>query len=147
MKKYNDWSLEELWDQEKMNFSVHILAMYSFLRSKKIDLEEFTNYVAAVVLPGWEMEAQTIDDFMNAVLVNVRANGGIVRKTTRGDQISEAVVSQLLEKEILRTLAFKHADSDQLWNKFVPIARSLHMRFTWKRLGNGDIQFSVSDRD
>ena len=147
MKNYDEWSSDELWDQVKMNFSAHMLIMYSFLRSKGIKPEEFTNYIAEIVIPDWKSEVKTVDDFMNAVLLNVAANGGVVRKTKKIDNKSEAIVSQLLEKEVLRVFDLKNDDSDQLWNKFIPIANSLNMIFSWNRIADGDIQLSVSNKE
>ncbi len=48
MKNYDEWSSDELWDRVKINFSAHMLIMYSFLLSKRIKPEEFTNYKVVV---------------------------------------------------------------------------------------------------
>jgi hypothetical protein len=131
MKSYDEWTKEELWDQVKMNFSAHMLLMYSFLRTKEIELDEFTRYVAQQVLPGWKSEVRTVDDLMNGILLNVLANGGSVRSIARTDNEITAVVSQLLEGDILDSLDLEYDDTHQLWNKFMPIASALDMNFTW----------------
>ena len=147
MKKHDEWSTDELWDQVKMNFAAHMLIMYTFLRSKGIGPDEFTNYIAEKVIPGWKSEVKTTDDFMNAVLLNVRANGGTIRDIEITSSSSEAIVTQLLEKQVLEMFDLHEDDSDQLWNKFMPIANSLEMVFSWKQLDDGDIQLAVSSKN
>ena len=144
MKSYDEWTKDELWDQVKMNFSGHMLLMYSFLRTKGVEPDEFTRYVAEHVLPGWKSEIATAADLMNGILLNVLANGGGVRSIANTDIEITTIVSQLIEREILETLDLEHDDTNQLWNKFIPIANALDMDFTWTERGDGDIQLTVS---
>ncbi|MDA3939148.1 MAG: hypothetical protein PF693_07550 [Spirochaetia bacterium] len=52
-----------------------------------------------------------------------------------------------MEKQVLGMFDLHEDDYNQLWNKFIPIADSLNMVFSWEQTADGDIQLAVTGKN
>jgi hypothetical protein len=136
MKPYSEWTNDELWQQEQMNFAAHMAVMFTYLQKHGLSVDDFVRYTADEVISGWKDEVKTVADMMNAVLVNVRANGGeILDASFESDTRASATVTYLLNEELMSTLSSPVEVTSKFWDKLIPIAAASGMRFEWERLG------------
>ncbi len=137
MKVHTDWTMEESWQQEQVNFSAHLAIMFHFLEKHGLDLDEFISFVGGSVLPSWRRRGDTIPNVMNGILRNVLANGGTVLELTMDAEQAEARVTSLLRLDVMDRYGIPVEKASRFWNKFVPIAAALGMRFSWERMAAG----------
>ncbi len=76
MKPYPEWTNDELWQQEQLNFAAHMAVIFTYLPKHGLSIDDFIRYTGEEVISGWMEEVETAAEMMNATLVNVRANGG-----------------------------------------------------------------------
>ncbi len=74
---------------------------------------------------------------MNGILRSVLANGGSVLNVTIEDRRAEATVTSLLRLDVTERYGITPDLAQRFWDKFIPIADALGMRFTCKRTGAG----------
>ncbi len=137
VKAHTEWTVEELWQQEQANFSAHLAIMFHYLEKKGLDLDDFIRYVGESVLPSWRRRGDTIAAVMNGILHNVRANGSSVLAVTIAEDRAEATVTSLLRLDVMGRYGIPVDTASRFWDKFVPIAAALGMRFTWERTAAG----------
>ena len=78
---------------------------------------------------------QTTAGMLNAVWVNVRANGGEVLEAALADDTCvSARVTYLLNEDLMSHFNTSIEVASKFWNKFIPIATALGLRFEWNRL-------------
>lgn len=135
MKPYSEFTSDELWRHEQANFAAHMALMFTYLEKHGLSVDDFVQYTADEVLGGWVGEVKTVAEMMNAILVNVRANGGeILDTSTEGETRASATVTHLLNEEVMATLSSPAEMAGKFWDKFIPIATALGMTFKWERL-------------
>ena len=137
MKAYTEWTTEELWQQEQVNFSAHIAIMFHYLQTHGLDPADFTRYAGEAVLPSWKRRGGTVADMMQGILRNVLANGGSVEAVTIGERQAEATVSSLLRLDVMERYGIPAEQAERFWDKFIPIGQALGIRFTRKELDGG----------
>lgn len=137
MKAHTEWTLEELWQQEQINFSAHLAIMFRYLEKQGLGLDEFISFVGGSVLPSWKRRGDTIPIVMNGILRNVLANGGAILNVTMGEDRAEATVTSLLRLDVMDRYGIPEDKASRFWDKFVPIAAALGMRFSWERTAAG----------
>ncbi len=133
MKAHTEWTVEESWQQEQVNFSAHLAIMFHYLEKHGLNLDDFIRYVGESVLPSWRRRGDSIAVVMNGILRNVLANGGSVLQVTMEEQRAEATVTSLLRLDVMDRYGVPVEKASRFWDKFVPIAAALGMRFTWER--------------
>ena len=134
MKVYTEWTTEELWKQEQLNFTAHMAIMFEYLQKYGLSVDDFVRYTAEKVIPGWQRKGiKTVEDFMRSILFNVAANGGEVLETNINDKEVTAKVSHLLNPEIMQILGSPPEMAERFWDKFILIAEALSMGFTWEQ--------------
>ncbi len=133
---YEDWVPEELWEHAQANFSGHLAMMFTYLAEHGLDVPDFIRYTGERAAPGWE-ECTSAADMMNGVLLNVLANGGGVLESTLEEDQATATVTRLLNMDVMRHYGAAEDASEGCWDKFIPIATSLGLRFSWTRVGQG----------
>ena len=137
MKAYTEWTLKELWEHEQRNFSAHIAIMFQYLQEQGLAVEDFIRYTGEKVLPSWQHRGDTPEIMMNGILRNVLANGGSVLNVLIEDRQAEATVTGLLRLDVTEHYGITPELAQLFWDKFIPIAEALGMRFTWKRTPAG----------
>lgn len=142
-KVYTDWEPEELWRHEQMNFAAHMALTFTYLQDRGLSLDDFYRYIGEKVVPSWR-ECAGIADFMNYTLVNVVANGGEVLESNSNDQRATATVTEILRSDVGERVGVAPAVLNSFWEKFVPIASSLGLVFTWERTVRDQYRFKVS---
>ncbi len=127
---------------EQLNFSLHLATMFQYLQAHGLAVEDFIRYTGEKVLPSWRHRGDTPEIMMNGILRNVLANGGSVLHVAIGDQNAEATVTSLLRLDVTERYGLAPELAQCFWDKFIPIAEALGMRFTWKRtpVGHDQIQ-------
>lgn len=137
LKAYTEWTPKELWEHEQLNFSAHIAIMFQYLQDHGLAVDDFIRYAGEKVLPSWKRRGDTPEIMMNGILRNVLANGGSVLNVTIEDRRAEATVTSLLRLDVTERYGITLDLAQRFWDKFIPIADALGMRFTWKRTGAG----------
>ena len=143
MKAYAEWSPDDLWQHEQVNFSAHIAIMFHYLHDHGLDPGDFTRYCGEQVLPSWKRRGDAVADMMNGILRNVLANGGLVVAATIGEQRAEATVTSLLRLDVMERYGISVDQASRFWNKFIPIAEAFGIRFTWERTAAGQDQIRL----
>lgn len=142
MKRYSDWTTEELLHVEQTNVSAHLAMMVTYLTKHGLDVADFITYLGQQVAPIWAQQVSNASDMMNGILVNVRANGGEVKEAQLSPDQSEATVSGILDVPTLRKLNVSKAFATDFWNSFKPIAQAADLQFETKPK-DGDLQITV----
>lgn len=137
LKAYTEWTPKELWEHEQVNFSLHIAIMFQYLEAHGLAVDDFICYTGEKVLPSWKRRGDTPEVVMNGILRNVLANGGSVLHVTIEDRQAEATVTSLLRLDVMERNGVAPDLAQRFWDKFIPIAEALGMRFTWKRTPAG----------
>jgi hypothetical protein len=136
MKSYPEWTNDELWLHEQMNFAAHMAVTFTYLQKHGLSVDDFVRYTANEVIGAWKDEVKTVADRMNAILVNVRANGGeILDASAEGETRATATVTCLLNEELMSALSSPVEVTSKFWDKFIPISAALGMRFKWDPSG------------
>jgi hypothetical protein len=136
MKPYSEWTNDELWQKEQRNFAAHVAVIFTYLQKHNLSVDDFVHYTGDEVISGWKDEVKTVADMMNAILVNVRANGGeILDASFESDTRASATVTHLLNEELMSKFNSPVEVTSKFWDKFIPIAAALGMCFEWERLG------------
>jgi hypothetical protein len=134
MKAYTEWTTEELWKHEQLNFAAHMAIMFEYLLEQGLSVDDFVRYTADKVIPAWQEGVEkTVEDLMGGILLNVLANGGEVRETNNNDEEVTAKVSYLLNPETMQAFGSSPEMTERFWDKIVPIAEALGMDFTGER--------------
>jgi hypothetical protein len=130
-----EWTTEELWKQEQLNFTGHMAIMFEYLQKHGLSVDDFVRFTADKVIPGWQKKGRgkTVEDLMSGILFNVAANGGEVLETKINDEEVTAKVSHLLHPEIMEAYGSPPEMTERFWDKFILIAEALGMGFTWER--------------
>jgi hypothetical protein len=137
LKTYTECTPKELWEHEQSNFSAHIAIMFQYLEAHGLAVNDFIRYTGEKVLPSWKRRGDTPEIMMNGILRNVLANGGSVLHVTIGERLAEATVTSLLRLDVTEQYGITPDLAQRFWDKFIPIADALGMRFTWKRTEAG----------
>lgn len=136
IESYEDWVPEELWEHTQANFSGHLAMMFTYLAEHDLDVYDFIRYTGERAAPGWQ-ECRSAADMMSGVLLNVLANGGGVLEATLEEDRATAAVTRLLNMDVMRHYGATEEASERCWDKFIPIAASVGLRFSWTRTGQG----------
>jgi hypothetical protein len=137
VKAHTEWTLEELWRQEQVNFSAHMAIVFHYLEKHGLPLEDFVRFVGESVLPSWRRRGESVPDVMNGILFNARANGAAVCDVSLTETCAEATVSSILRPDVMERYGIAPAVAGRFWDKFVPIAAAFGLRFTRSRTANG----------
>ena len=137
------WTMEELWQQEQLNFAAHLAIMFKYLQAHGLDQTDFIRYVGEQVLPSWRTRGATVPIMLTGILRNVRANGGTVYAVTMDEARGEATVSRLLRPDVMDRYGIPAEQAERFWDKFIPIGQALGIRFTREELGDGRNQIVV----
>lgn len=136
IKAHTQWTTEELLKQEQVNFSAHIALILDYLQIRGLSVDDFIHYIGEKAVPGWKHTTTNVADFMNGILLNVRSNGGQVLDIYIDNTHANATVTELLDMDVVRYYSIAPNIADSFWNKYLPIADALGMRFTWERTEN-----------
>ena len=136
IKAHTEWTTEELLKQEQVNFSAHIALILDYLQQQGLSVDDFIRYIGDKAVLGWKRTATDVADFMNGILLNVRSNGGRVLDIYIDNTHANATVTELLDMNVVQYYSVAPNIADCFWNKYVPIAEALGMRFTWERTEN-----------
>lgn len=139
-----EWTSEQLWQQEQSNFSAHLAMMFRWVDERGESLDDFIAYVGRASAPSWE-GTKTVEDLMEGVLINVRSNGHDVLSVERGDGRVRARVTGLVRADVMEFFGVPPEQSERFWDKFVPLAEALGMRFAWRRAGDGVYEVEVAE--
>jgi hypothetical protein len=148
MKAYSEWTTEELLAQERMNFAAHMAIMFMFLKERQIGIDDFVHYIGETVLPGWKEEVHSKQDFIDGILLNVRANGGEVlsiEDASAGEV--KIVVNDILNSSMMRDMGATEYMGSALWDKFYIIANGLGYGFKWAKNSDGNHELRVSENE
>jgi hypothetical protein len=137
LKDYTAWTVDELWQHEQLNFSIHIAIMFQYVKDHGLDVDEFVRYTGEKVIPAWRKREDTVPVVMNGILRNVLANGASVLEAEIGTTEAHATVTSLLRLDLMEPYGVGPEEAGRFWNKFIPIAEALGMRFSWKRDPDG----------
>ena len=137
LKAYTEWTDKELWEHEQVNFSLHLATMFKYLEAHGLSLDDFIHYAGEEVLPSWKRRGNTPEIMMNGILRNVLANGGSVLDVAMGDRQAEATVTNLLRLDVMEVHGIASDVARRFWDKFIPIAEALGLRFTRTRTPAG----------
>jgi hypothetical protein len=141
-KVYSAWQPEELWHQEQMNFAAHMALAFAYVQERGLSLDDFHRYIGEKVAPSWQT-CTGVADFMNYTLLNVVANGGQVLATEWDEERASATVTEILLSEIGEHFGVAPAVLNSFWDKFIPIAEGLGLRFGWERTDAGQYRIEV----
>ena len=137
LKGYTEWTAKELWEHEQVNFSLHLAIMFQYLESHGLPLDDFIRYAGEQVLPSWKRRGNTPEIMMKGILRNVLANDGSVLDVAMGDRQAEATVTSLLRLDVMEAYGITPDLAHRFWDKFIPIAEALGLRFTCTRTPAG----------
>ena len=137
MKAHTEWTPDELWQHEQVNFAAHLAIMFHYLKQHGFDPNDFIRYAGESVLLSWTRRGDSVADMMNGILRNVLANGGSVEAVTIGERQAEATMSSLLRLDVMERYGISAEQAERFWDKFIPIGQALGIRFTRTVLGDG----------
>lgn len=135
MKSYLNLTTNDLLEQERLNFSAHMALFYRYLDSHKMSFKDFNDFLGNSVSQGWKDEVQSLEDFMNGILLNVLANGGeviSVNKESNNNKIT-IIVSDILASDIMKSLGATNEMLGLLWDKYHTIAKKIGYAFSWSK--------------
>lgn len=52
MKPYTEWTNDELWRQEQLNFAAHVAVMFTYLQKFNRSIDDFVRYTGEEVSSG-----------------------------------------------------------------------------------------------
>lgn len=134
MKAHTEWTTEELWKHEQLNFAVHMAIMFEYLQEQGLSVDDFVRHTADRVIPAWQRgEEKTVEFLMRGILLNVLANGGEVLESHYGDREATATVTYLLNHDLMQDWGSPPEVTERFWDKFIAIAEALGMHFAWER--------------
>lgn len=144
MKKHFELTDDELLRQERVNFSAHMALTYRFLIDRGINLNEYITFLGEQFAPGWSSEVKSLDDFQDAILLNVAANGGkIIHITAVDAQRRRIEVSEILLRDVFRECGAPSGTEGLLWDKLRVIAARIGYEFRWTILDNGNHELLI----
>jgi hypothetical protein len=144
-KVYTAWEPHELWRHEQMNFAAHMALAFAYVQERGLSLDDFHHYIGEKVAPAWQ-GCLGVGDFMNYVLLNVVANGGRVLDTASHDGAAAATVTEILRSDVGEQFGIAPAVLNSFWDKFIPIAVGVGLRFRWERTEQGQYCISVGPK-
>ena len=117
--------------------------MFRYLEEHGLAVDDFIHYAGEQVLPSWKRRGNTPEIMMNGILRNVLANGGSVLNVSMGDRQAEATVTSLLRLDVMEAHGIPPELAHRFWDKFIPIAEALGLRFTCTRTPAGHDHIQV----
>jgi hypothetical protein len=133
MKPHVAWSPEEILTQAQRNFSGHLALIFAFLQEKGISADEFIEFVGAKTSPRWKSVITDLEDLLNAILLNVLANGERVIEVNIDRKWASATVTGLFKRDVMDYYGCRADTYDRFWNKFKVIAGDAGYDFAWEK--------------
>lgn len=140
-----DWTVEELWGQERSNFGAHLAMMFEYLERRGLDVEDFVRFVGERSAASWEGTSGAAD-LMEGILLNVRSNGHDVLAAELDGPRARATVTGIVHYDAMDFFGVPRERADVFWDKFGPLAEALGLRFSWRTAGEGVYEIEVVER-
>jgi hypothetical protein len=144
MKSHLEWSTEELLTQSQRNFSGHLAIIFSFLQQKGLSIDEFVEFIGAKASLRWTSVVTGMEDLLNAILLNVLANGEKVITAKIDRNWASATVTGLFKREVMEYYGCQAEIYDRFWNKFKKIADAAGFNLIWKKADNGYYEIELT---
>ena len=129
---YEDYGPEELLEQAQANAQAALIATVAFLTERGVPLEHWTAALAARFDVAWdEPEPWDADEFLDAMLVNLRSLGAIVVSSNLAPARAEAVTTGFPDPERCVQLDADVATVARFHNATAPIAAARGLRWSW----------------
>lgn len=145
IKPHTAWTREELQEQGQVIFSAHLALMFDYIQRNNLSVDDFIHFIGERAAPGWKRTASGCADFMNGILLNVLAGGGTVHAIYIDETEAHATVSGVVNPRVLEYYSVPADLAARFWNKYIPIAEALHMRFIWDQKEDGTFVIQVRD--
>jgi hypothetical protein len=143
MKPHFAWATEELLNQAQRNFSGHLALIFVYLQQKELSVDEFIKFTGEKTSKRWKSVITDAGDLMNAVLLNVLANGEKVIKSNIDKNWASATVTGLFRKDVMEYYDCPPDVYERFWDKFKLIADAAGFSFSWKKDEKGCYEIEV----
>lgn len=133
---YADYSPEHLLEQGQINAQATIMATALFLHQRGIPLDEWTAYLGKTFALAWsDANPWEAGEFLDAVLVNLRALGATVYSAELGVDRAEATIVGFPDFELCDFFSIDPALVARFNDASRAMADKVGLTWEWKRTG------------
>ena len=133
---YADYSAEHLLEQAQVNAQATIMATALFLHQKGVSLDEWTGYLGKTFALAWsDANPWEAGEFLDSVLVNLRALGATVHSAELGIDRAEATIIGFPDFELCEFFSIDPALAARFNDATKAMAGKVGLIWDWKRNG------------
>jgi hypothetical protein len=133
---YADYSADHLLEQAQVNAQAAIMATALFLHQKGVSLDEWTGYLGKTFALAWsDAKPWEAGEFLDAVLVNLRALGATVHSAELGIDRAEATIIGFPDFELCEFFSIDPALAARFNDATKVMAAKVGLIWDWKRTG------------
>ena len=133
---YADYSAEHLLEQAQINAQATIMATALFLHQKGVSLDEWTAHLGKTFALAWsDANPWEAGEFLDAVLVNMRALGATVYTAELGIDRAEATIIGFPDFELCEFFSIDAALVARFNDATQEMAAKVGLTWEWKRNG------------
>jgi hypothetical protein len=133
---YADYSAEDLLEQAQMNAQATIMATALFLHQRHVPLEEWTGFLGKTFALAWnDSKPWEAGEFLDSILVNLRALGAKVVSAELGIDRAEAVTTGFPDWELCEFFSIDAALAARFNDATRILAEKVGLQWEWKRYG------------
>lgn len=141
---YSDYSVDHLLEQAQINAQATIMATALFLHQKGVSLDEWTAYLGKTFALAWSDAAPwEAGEFLDAVLVNMRALGARVTAAELGVDRAEATIIGFPDYELCEFFSIDPALVARFNDATSVMAEKAGLNWEWKRMGK-QVRYTVT---
>lgn len=129
---YADYSTDDLLEQARANAQAALIATVAFLQARGIPLPDWTAALGRTFAVAWdEPEPWEADEFLDAILVNLRSLGAVVVAADLAPDRAEAVTTGFPDPDLCHQFGADFASVARFHDATAPIAAGRGLRWSW----------------
>jgi hypothetical protein len=145
IREYDQYASEELLDQARANAQAALIATVGFLEELEIPIDSWTQSIGVRFARGWQTDEGWSDagEFLDAMLVNLRAIGATVDEAVLGDVKATAVIDGFPDLDLCALFEVDSASVAKFHDASGAIAGELGLIWTWSLESDGKTRITV----
>ena len=133
---YANYSAEHLLEQAQINAQATIMATALFLHQRGVSLDEWTAHLGKTFALAWsDANPWEAGEFLDAVLVNLRALGATIYSAELGIDRAEATIIGFPDFELTEFFSIDPALVSKFNDATRAMAEKVGLTWEWKRNG------------
>jgi hypothetical protein len=133
---YAEYSNVDLLEQGQTNAQATIMATALFLHQRGVPLEEWTAFLGKTFAMAWsDSQPWEAGEFLDAILVNMRALGATIVSAELGIDRAEAVISGFPNLALCELFSIDASLVARFNDTTRVLAEKIGMSWEWKRAG------------